>query len=141
MDLRKHDKIFRYLFLFLVIAFFSFCYTCFFLYVTGDEMWNYGFAYNILNGLIPYRDFNMIVTPLYSFLGSGMIWLFGEYLYSFHILDAILVGVTMLMLFRMIGFRSFLVYPFILIWEIPSYNFLCLFWLFVILVLILFLIF
>ena len=133
MDLRKHDKIFRYLFLFLVIAFFSFCYTCFFLYVTGDEMWNYGFAYNILNGLIPYRDFNMIVTPLYSFLGSGMIWLFGEYLYSFHILDAILVGVTMLMLFRMIGFRSFLVYPFILIWEIPSYNFLCLFWLFVIL--------
>ena len=30
-----------------------------------DEVWNYGFCYNVLNGLVPYKDFNMIITPLY----------------------------------------------------------------------------
>ena len=90
-----------------------------------DEIWNYGFGKNILDGLVPYRDFNMIVTPLYSFLGSGMIQIFGEYLCSLHILDAILVASMMVFLFKMIGFRSFLVYPFIILWAIPSYNLLC----------------
>ena len=33
--------------------------------LTNDEVWNYGFAYNISNGLIPYKDFNMIITPLF----------------------------------------------------------------------------
>ena len=29
-----------------------------------DEIWNYGFSYNIATGLIPYKDFNMVITPL-----------------------------------------------------------------------------
>lgn len=29
-----------------------------------DELWNYNFARNIANGLVPYRDFNIITTPL-----------------------------------------------------------------------------
>jgi len=33
-----------------------------------DELWNYNFAKNIANGLVPYRDFNMVVTPLLSFI-------------------------------------------------------------------------
>ena len=35
-----------------------------------DELWNYNFARNISMGLIPYKDFNMIVTPLFSFIGG-----------------------------------------------------------------------
>lgn len=31
-----------------------------------DELWNYNFARNIANGLIPYKDFNMVITPLLS---------------------------------------------------------------------------
>lgn len=31
-----------------------------------DELWNYNFAKNIADGLIPYRDFNMVITPLLS---------------------------------------------------------------------------
>lgn len=30
-----------------------------------DELWNYNFARNIFDGLLPYRDFNIIITPLY----------------------------------------------------------------------------
>lgn len=33
-----------------------------------DEIWNYNFARNIANGLIPYKEFNMIITPLMSFI-------------------------------------------------------------------------
>lgn len=33
-----------------------------------DEIWNYSFARNIANGLIPYKDFNIIVTPLISII-------------------------------------------------------------------------
>ena len=29
-----------------------------------DEIWNFNFARNIANGLIPYNDFNMLQTPL-----------------------------------------------------------------------------
>ena len=35
--------------------------------VTYDEIWNYGFSYNIANGLMPYRDFNMVLTSFISF--------------------------------------------------------------------------
>lgn len=37
-----------------------------------DELWNYNFARNISMGLVPYRDFSMVVTPLFSFF-SGII--------------------------------------------------------------------
>lgn len=31
-----------------------------------DEIWNYNFARNIKNGLVPYKDFNMVITPFLS---------------------------------------------------------------------------
>ena len=33
-----------------------------------DEIWNYNFARNMANGLIPYKDFNMLQMPLVPFL-------------------------------------------------------------------------
>ena len=33
-----------------------------------DEIWNFNFARNIANGLIPYKDFNMVQTPLLPFI-------------------------------------------------------------------------
>lgn len=33
-----------------------------------DEIWNFNFARNIANGLLPYNDFNMLQTPLLSFI-------------------------------------------------------------------------
>ena len=31
----------------------------------NDLIWNYGFSYNIASGLTMYKDFNMVITPLY----------------------------------------------------------------------------
>ena len=36
----------------------------------GDPINNYGFSHALINGEIPYLDFNTISTPLYSFFSS-----------------------------------------------------------------------
>lgn len=46
-------------------------------YSNLDEIWNFNFARNIANGLIPYRDFNIIQTPLLSFICAGFLKIFG----------------------------------------------------------------
>lgn len=33
-----------------------------------DELWNYNFARNVADGLVPYKDFSIIVTPLLSII-------------------------------------------------------------------------
>ena len=38
--------------------------------ISLDEIWNYGFSYNIYNGLVPYKDFNMVMTPIYPMIMS-----------------------------------------------------------------------
>ena len=50
-----------------------------------DENWNYGFAHNIYNGLIPYKDFNMVLTPLFPFIMSFPFFIFGSSILIFHI--------------------------------------------------------
>lgn len=39
--------------------------------LTYDEIWMYGFANNISKGMIPYKDFNIVVTPLYPLILSN----------------------------------------------------------------------
>ncbi len=55
-----------------------------------DELWNYNFARNILEGLLPYKDFNIIVTPLASMIASLFLWLLGNELIVMRILCSIL---------------------------------------------------
>ena len=55
-----------------------------------DEVWNYGFSYNIATGLIPYKDFNMVITPLFPILGALFMITFGKNLVVYHIFNAII---------------------------------------------------
>lgn len=60
---KKHYQLLELLIIFiLTLLFNTFCNN-----LTIDEIWNYGFSYNIATGLIPYKDFNMVITPLYPF--------------------------------------------------------------------------
>ena len=50
-------------------------------YLSADELWNFSYAYNMANGYLPYKDFNMIITPLYPILVTLFIKLpFNKYL-------------------------------------------------------------
>lgn len=43
-----------------------------------DEMWIYNFARCILNGLLPYKDFSIIITPLFPMISALLLKIFGD---------------------------------------------------------------
>ena len=129
----KKKEFLKLLLLFAIFFMISFCYGVFFLPLNGDEIWNYGFSYNIAKGLVIYRDFNVMVTPLYFFLSSIFIHLFGNYLISIHLFDCILIGFLVIILYKRLGlYKLLLLYPLIIIYYFPSYNYFSMFLLFVI---------
>ena len=81
-------KIIKYVVLFILILIFQI-----FIPLDLDEIWNYGFAHNIATGLIPYKDFNMVITPLYPFLCSIFL-IIKSNLIIVQILQAILILVS-----------------------------------------------
>lgn len=93
--------------------------------VNLDEIWNYGFAHNIYNGLIPYKDFNMVLTPLFPFLMALPFYIFGSSMLVFHITNALILTILIYILEKMYGNKSliFLMFLFLpLPVSFPSYN-------------------
>ena len=92
----------------------------------GDPINNYGFSYAIVNGQIPYKDFNIITTPLYSFVMSLGLLLWNNSL-MFLIEHSILIGIFFLIIYKMYGIKSFAFFPIIMITRglmiNPTYNF------------------
>ena len=71
------------------------CFGIFFIYLGNcDELWNYNFGRNIAEGMVPYRDFNMVQTPLSAYILAGIFLLFGERLLIYRIAGFILMLVS-----------------------------------------------
>lgn len=90
-----------------------------------DEIWNYGFSYNIYKGLIPYKDFNMVLTPFYPMFMSLFLHIFGKGILSIHIANAGILSFCSYLLFKMYGKKAYLIIimffiPFYL--TFPNYN-------------------
>ena len=66
-----------------------------------DEVWNYGFANNLYRGLVPYLDFNMVITPFYPFLMSLPFYIFGSSMIAFHVANAIILTGCFVLLEKM----------------------------------------
>ena len=60
----KYKYVLLFIFLFIVFL----VWELFAVELYADEVWNYGFAYSISRGLVPYLDYNMIVPPLWFYL-------------------------------------------------------------------------
>ena len=115
---------------------FVFCISYFFLSTLADEVWNYGFAYNISRGLVPYRDFNMVVTPLYSFILSIFLMLFGHHFIIMSFFNCLIITLMIYFMYKKIKIDVFFIFPIILYCYINGYNLLSVF--FVLLLLVLF---
>ena len=50
-----------------------------------DEIQNFSNSKNVANGLLPYKDFNLIVTPLYAYINSITLKLLTPKLYIYRI--------------------------------------------------------
>ncbi len=92
MENKKLKNIFIDIFIFVFIA--LFCFSNIFLNSIGnlDEIWNYNFAKNICDGLVPYRDFNMVQMPLLSMICAICLKAFGNQLIVMRVLAVILMS-------------------------------------------------
>ena len=76
-----------------------------------DEIWNYTFANNIANGLLPYRDFNMLQTPLSAIIPGLVMKVTGSHLLITRIMGAALhagIATVMYRISRRLGGGVFL---------------------------------
>ena len=67
-----------------------------------DEIWNFNFARNIANGLMPYRDFNMVQTPLLSIICCMILKAFGTELFTMRIIAVVLCSSIMLVAYKIL---------------------------------------
>lgn len=65
-----------------------------------DELWNYNFAKNIADGLVPYRDFNMLQTPLLPFIAGFILKIFGNELIVMRIFGIFLISFIFYMIYK-----------------------------------------
>lgn len=87
-----------------------------------DEIWNYGFTYNIANGLIPYKDFNMVITPFYPFLGALFLIIFGKSLFVYHIFNALICTGIFYFMKITLNKSYYIVYSILLLVSLPNYS-------------------
>ena len=90
-----------------------------------DEIWNYGFIYNIYNGLVPYKDFNMVLTPLYPMIMSLFLFIFGSNILVIHVINCLMI-VGILYLIEYIIKKDISIFILLLCFPLsvafPSYN-------------------
>lgn len=65
-----------------------------------DELWNYNFARNISDGLIPYKDFNIIQAPLIPMICSIFLKIFCNELIIMRILAVIMMTLIFFFLYK-----------------------------------------
>ena len=68
-----------------------------------DEIWNYGFMHNMYEGLVPYKDFNMVITPFFPFLFSLPFYIFGSNLLVVNVCQSILITAVYFLLEKLFG--------------------------------------
>lgn len=67
-----------------------------------DEIWVYNAARCVANGLVPYRDFNMITTPLFAIICSVFLKIFGDEMIVMRGLECITTAIILFMIYKIL---------------------------------------
>ena len=65
-----------------------------------DEIWNYNFARNVANGLIPYKDFNMVTMPLLPLICGLILKVITNELFIMRIIAAIFCSLIIYLIYK-----------------------------------------
>ena len=114
-------KKYRILF-FGILLLFGVIYTYYLTPIVDDELFNYGFSKSILDGLVPYRDFNMIVPCFPHFLLSILLLLFGKKLIVYHIVINLIIVTYTYICYKKIGKGAFIIYLLSYYYPYTLYN-------------------
>lgn len=68
-----------------------------------DEIWNFNFARNMANNLVPYRDFNMVQMPLLPIIVSSFLRIFGNKLIVTRVLAVLLGSAILFMTYQILS--------------------------------------
>lgn len=124
------NKIFKIAILTILVAL-TVSYTYYFRPLVDDELYNYGFSYNIINSLIPYKDFNMIIPPLFNYLLASLLLIFGSKLIIYHIILSLMIVSISYICYKKIGIKAIGIYLLLLIYPYVGYNIFALLLLFI----------
>lgn len=120
--MQKNIKIILKIILFIFLFSLALSYTYYYRPLVDDELYGYGFAINILKGLIPYKDFNMIITPLFSYVVSLFILILGKKLIVYHIVISIIITAITYISYKKIKYYSLVIYALLLMYPFTGYN-------------------
>ncbi len=67
-----------------------------------DEMWVYNFARCILNGLLPYKEFSIIITPLFPMISAIFLKVFGDEMVVLRIAEAFEIAAILFMSYKIL---------------------------------------
>lgn len=67
-----------------------------------DEIWNFNFARNIANGLVPYKDFNMVQTPLVPIICGMILKIFAQEVIVMRILAIALCSIIIFLIYKIL---------------------------------------
>lgn len=123
----KFIKVAIFILLILVAVFHSYYLTHLY---SHDEIWIYGFASNIVDGLIPYKDYNMVITPLFPYILALILKVFGQKLIIYHIIIALMITSITFLAYKKIKHYAILIFLSLMIYSINGYNTSTLLWLF-----------
>lgn len=125
-------KIYQYILIFIGLSIFFFGIN-YFSVINDDLIWNYGFCNNFAKGMTMYKDYNMVITPLYPFLVGTFMKIFGNNMIVFYIVNSF-IPASIMMLVSKIGKKSIIPVLLLLAFvSVPNYNLLCILFLFILL--------
>ena len=125
------DK-FKFILVFLGLSIFFFGIN-YFNVVNDDLIWNYGFCSNFAKGMTMYKEYNMVITPLYPAVFGILMKLLGNNMLVFYILNSFVPAAVMMFVHKMnknAFIPTMLLLSFV---SVPNYNLLCILFLFVLL--------
>ena len=76
---------------------------------TIDEIWNFSNTYKLYNGYIIYKDFNVVQTPLFYYLGSIIFKLLGPSYFAFKVYNVLIITAlytTIYVLLKKLGIKN-----------------------------------
>ncbi len=68
-----------------------------------DEIWGFNFARCISEGLLPYKDFSIILTPLLPMISGIFLKIFGTELIVFRFLECFEVATILFVIYKILG--------------------------------------
>ena len=110
-----------------IILFFIFCYIMIFCFnffknIDLDILWNYGFSKNVSDGLIMYKDFNMVITPLYPLLTGLLMKIFGTNMIIFYLINTFYALFILVIVYKLDKKIIFPFFIYFLFESAPGYN-------------------